>query len=110
MPPVGTEFTATQTTWWIAHNGNDVVHNGVLVEGAKLSSGQPNFETFDNRRDWEDRLMVLNNNPDLYDEKDEEFDEDRNIDEILYCDQVDHLLYDDKEFRHIANPYRREDT
>lgn len=54
--------------------------------------------------------MVLNNNPDLYDEKDEEFDEDRTIDEILYCDQVDHLLYDDKEFRHAANPYRREDT
>lgn len=41
MPPVGTEFTATQTTWWIAHNGNDVVHNGVLVEGGKLSSVNP---------------------------------------------------------------------
>lgn len=110
MPPTINEFTATQTTWWIAHNGDDIIHDGVITEGQRVSTGQPNLETFDNRRDWEDRLMVLENTPDLYDEEEEEFDEERTLDDILYCDQVDHLLYDEKEFRHVANPYRREDT
>ena len=110
MPPSINEFTATQPTWWIAHNDDDVVHSGTITEGNTLTTGQPNLETFDNRRDWEDRLLVLENNPELYDEKEEELIDPNELDEILYMDQVDHLLYGDKEFRHVANPHRREDT
>ena len=104
------KYNATQVTWWIAHGMGDKIHDGVLPEGEQLRTGQPNLETFDNRRDWEDRLLVLENNPELYDEEEEELIDPNELDEILYMDQVDHLLYGDKEFRHIANPYRREDT
>ena len=103
------KYNATQVTWWIAHGMGDKIHDGVLPEGEQLRTGQPNFETFDNRRDWEDRLLVLENNPELYDEEEELIDPNE-LDEILYMDQVDHLLYGDKEFRLVANPYRREDT
>jgi hypothetical protein len=54
--------------------------------------------------------LVLENNPELYDEKEEELIDPNELDEILYMDQVDHLLYGEKQFRHVANPYRREDT
>ena len=104
------KYNATQVTWWIAHGMGDKIHDGVLPEGEQLRTGQPNFETFDNRRDWEDRLLVLENNPELYDEEEEELIDPNELDEILYMDQVDHLLYGDKEFRLVANPYRREDT
>ena len=104
------KYNATQVTWWIAHGMGDKIHDGVLPEGEQLRTGQPNFETFDNRRDWEDRLLVLENNPELYDEKEEELIDPNELDEILYMDQVDHLLYGDKEFRLVANPHRREDT
>ena len=109
MPPSINEFIATQTTWWIAHNDDDVVHSGTLTEGNRVTTGQPNLETFDNRRDWEDRLLILSNNPPLYDEEDDDDNDSDELDEILYMDQVDHLLYGDKQFRHVANPYRRED-
>ncbi len=104
------KYNTTQVTWWIAHGMGDKIHSGVLPEGEQLRTGQPNFETFDNRRDWEDRLLVLENNPELYDEKEEELIDPNELDEVLYMDQIDHLLYGDKEFRHVANPYRREDT
>ena len=104
------KYNTTQVTWWIAHGMGDKIHSGVLPEGEQLRTGQPNFETFDNRRDWEDRLLVLENNPELYDEKEEELIDPNELDEILYMDQVDHLLYGEKQFRHVANPYRREDT
>ena len=103
------KYNTTQVTWWIAHGMGDKIHSGVLPEGEQLRTGQPNFETFDNRRDWEDRLLVLENNPELYDEKEEELIDPNELDEVLYMDQIDHLLYGDKEFRHVANPYRRED-
>jgi len=104
------KYNTTQVTWWIAHGMGDKIHSGVLPEGEQLRTGQPNFETFDNRRDWEDRLLVLENNPELYDEKEEELIDPNELDEVLYMDQIDHLLYGDKQFRHVANPYRREDT
>ena len=104
------KYNTTQVTWWIAHGMGDKIHSGVLPEGEQLRTGQPNFETFDNRRDWEDRLLVLENNPELYDEKEEELIDPNELDEILYMDQVDHLLYGEKQFRHVANPSRREDT
>jgi hypothetical protein len=113
------KYNTTQVTWWIAHGMGDKIHSGVLPEGEQLRTGQPNFETFNNRMDWENRLMELNTNleylydEDVDDEEDieyfllNEFDE---LDHVLYMDQVDHLLYGDKQFRHVANPSRREDT
>ena len=103
------KYNTTQVTWWIGHGMGDKILSGVLPEGEELRIGQPNFETFDNRRDWEDRLLVLENNPELYDEKEEELIDPNELDEILYMDQVDHLLYGEKQFRHVANPHRRED-
>ncbi len=114
------KYNATQVTWWIAYGMGDKIHDGVLPEGEQLRTGQPNFETFDNKRDWEDRLLVLDSRPSNFIEV-ESFEQEDDIsstlineferlDHVLYMDQVDHLLYGDKEFRHIANPHRREDT
>ena len=42
-------------------------------------------------------------------DEEEELIDPNELDEVLYMDQVDHLLYGDKQFRHVANPFRRED-
>lgn len=97
-----TDYFTTKTTWWIAHNNNDVVHFDMAREGLVVSTGQPFFETFDNKFDWEKRITELQNQPiEIEDE-----DIDLSIDDKLYCDSVEHLLYDDKNFRHISPPLR----
>jgi hypothetical protein len=56
---MATEFKAETKTWWIAHNNDDVVHCGELEEGHRVTTGQPEFETFDNVEDWEARVVEL---------------------------------------------------
>lgn len=113
-----TEHTTTKTTWWIAHNNADVIHSGQCPEGNQINTGQPNLETFDNRIDWEKRLTELLP-PDKYMEREQEIEkenelfspEDKDLDGLidhrLYTDSVEHLLYDNKGFRSISNPNRR---
>lgn len=110
--------SATKTTWWIAHNSDDVFHYGQCPENQNISTGQPNLETFDNRIEWEKRLMELlpfdkyiefNQEQEEEDESLGDFSPDLEIgtDHFLYTDSVDHLLYGEKGFRSIENPNRR---
>jgi len=46
-------------TYWIAHNRKDVVHYGYNEPPAKMETGQPYLEEFDNEEDWEARLRQL---------------------------------------------------
>ena len=52
----------TKKTWYIAHNGLDVVHYGDIEVG-DVVTGQPMFETFDNEPEWRDRLKDLGVEP-----------------------------------------------
>lgn len=108
-----TQHNTEKTTWWIAHNNDNVFHYSSCPEGQQISSGQPLFETFDNKNDWETRLQELLP-PDKYIEFNEikeleDFDasiEDE-LDYKLYTDSVEHLLYEDRGFRLGYNPLRK---
>lgn len=100
-------------TWWIAHNNLDVVHHGSVVEGQSVLTGQPFLETFDNKVEWEKRLMSLLP-PEEYIEYTETQEEEQQIysgaketmgivDHLLYTDSIDHLLYENKGFRGVEN-------
>lgn len=54
-----TDLTATEIMWFIAHDGDTIVHHGKLLPGNQVTTGQPFFETFDNEEDWTARKMVL---------------------------------------------------
>lgn len=103
----------TKQTWWIAHNNDSVFHYGSAAEGQRITTGQPFFETFDNRIQWEARLLEILP-PDRYIEFNEAQEEEKQahedikdtksfVDHILYTDSVDHLLYGDKQFRYSEN-------
>lgn len=54
-------LTAEHQTLFIAHNGGDVVRYGQVEAGKRISTGQPNLETFGagDRSAWLDRLEKL---------------------------------------------------
>ena len=100
------EHTTTQTTWWIAHGLGEKIHHGQVIEGIVITTGQPNLELFYNRAEWESRLTELGIAVELPEEDDISLEP--TTDDLLFTDSVDDFLYEDKEFRHVANPYRRE--
>ena len=105
------EFTATKTIWWIAHNNVDVFHFGQIYEGQNLTTGQPFFETFDNKNEWDDRIEELLPTEQYREflELKEEEDQIPNkpLDQMLYTDSIEHLLYEDRGFRLSENINRR---
>lgn len=52
-------YTAIERTYYIAHNGNDVMHYGIIEVNQTVSTGQTELETFDNKENWEARLLEL---------------------------------------------------
>lgn len=111
------EFNATKTIWWIAHNNVDVFHYGQIYEGENLTTGQPFFETFDNKIDWDNRieeLLPADQYKDFLESKEQENELINNslekpLDSMLYTDSVEHLLYEDRGFRLSENINRRTD-
>jgi hypothetical protein len=47
-------------TYFIAHNGDDIIHYGSYEEGQTFDSGQPIIETFTDKQEWIERLKELN--------------------------------------------------
>jgi hypothetical protein len=58
------EFTATEETYWIAHDSKKVWANGVLEAGETVSTGQPYLDTFTGPRAYNARLVELGWTPD----------------------------------------------
>ncbi len=100
------EHTTTQTTWWIAHGLGEKIHYAQVREGIVITTGQPNLELFYNRAEWESRLTELGIAVELPEE--DELPLEPTTDDLLFTDSVDDFLYEDKGFRHVANPYRRD--
>lgn len=48
---------AQKDTWFIAHNGAEIVHYGFVEVGKSLNSGQPIIEEFDDEEEWRNRLL-----------------------------------------------------
>jgi len=109
------EFNATKTIWWIAHNNIDVFHYGQIYERQNLTTGQPFFETFDNKIDWDNRieeLLPTDHYKDFLKFKEQETEiidnsPEKPLDAMLYTDSVEHLLYEDRGFRLSENINRR---
>ena len=57
------DLIATETVWYIAHNGGSIIHPGIAYEGCQVTTGQPYFETFNNETDWLVRLTELGYQP-----------------------------------------------
>lgn len=122
--PIQTHIT-TETTWWIAHNNDNVFHHGKCHEGTNISTGQPFLELFNNKFDWDKRVMELlpadkineftNQELEIKEMIEQELeaqipqDNHHNLDDMLYTDSVSHLLYGEKKFRAVANPNKREE-
>jgi hypothetical protein len=47
-------------TYFIAHNGDDIIHYGSYEEGQTFDSGQPIIEKFDDKKLWIERLKEFN--------------------------------------------------
>lgn len=50
----------TKKTWYIAHNNNDVFHNGSIEKHQVVTTGQPYLEQFNTEEKMQTRLMELN--------------------------------------------------
>ena len=55
-----TRTATTETIYFVAHNGDDIVHYGSIQPGSALSSGQPNLEEFDDALLMARRAFQLN--------------------------------------------------
>jgi len=53
------KYTATEKTYFIAHNNSDIIHVGIVEAGQDVVTGQPEFETFDGEVNWKLRLDEL---------------------------------------------------
>jgi hypothetical protein len=53
------DLLAVRTTWWIAHDGCDIVHWGVVGAGQHVTTGQPDLESFATELAWLTRLVEL---------------------------------------------------
>lgn len=53
------QFKATEKTFWIAYNDDNVIHSGELEKDEEIDSGLPFFEVFTSRREWNKRLIEL---------------------------------------------------
>lgn len=51
--------TTESIVYFIAHNGADVVHPGVLEPGIGVETGQPTLETFTDEAAWKARAAEL---------------------------------------------------
>lgn len=51
-------------TYWIAHTGSSVVHQGYADADCQVSTGQETLETFETREAWVARLAELGSVPD----------------------------------------------
>ena len=98
------EYTATETTWFIAYGLSDEPHTGVLSAGLSLSTGQPTLDTFDNRSDWAVALSSMVGAQTFYAEHD---DVDYvGLDGLMYNTSVDVELYDEADTRTVVNLHR----
>lgn len=55
----------TQNTYFIAHNGEGIIHWGYLTTGRSLHSGQPNLEQFSDKSEFLNRVTELGGTVDL---------------------------------------------
>lgn len=69
MPQIST--ATTETIYFVAHNGEDIVHYGSIEPGSELSTGQPNLEEFDTAREMVTRAFNLN--PETFRERIDDF-------------------------------------
>lgn len=53
-----TNVSDTQV-WYIAHNGTDIFHPGILEAGQQVETGQPYLEIFESEEDWTARKAEL---------------------------------------------------
>ena len=59
-------FTATNKTWILCHNNDDVLHINILEIGDTLQTGQPEIEDFDNEEDCMDRVEEITSDPEYF--------------------------------------------
>lgn len=95
------DYTATSTVWWIAHGLGEKIHSGQVNEGNVISTGQPNLEIFDNRQEWEARLTEVTT---VVEEPEEDLGIEPSLDDQLFGDSVEHLLYEDRGYTYVRNP------
>ena len=100
------EYTTTSTTWWIAHNNDDILHYSKAEPNTIITTGQPTLETFDNKIDWEKRIIELSDpiktdssggvelNVSEQEIEDMEYDTFGLIDHLLFTTSVDGELYE----------------
>jgi hypothetical protein len=69
MPQIST--ATTETIYFVASNGDDIVHYGSIEPGSELSTGQPNLEEFATAREMVNRAFNLN--PEVFEERVEDF-------------------------------------
>ena len=60
----------TETIYFVAHNGGDIVHYGNIEPGSAVGTGQPNLEEFDTAILMARCAFGLN--PDVFELRDEE--------------------------------------
>ena len=95
------DYTATSTVWWIAHGLGEKIHSGQVNEGNVISTGQPNLEIFDNRAEWEARLTEVTT---VVEAPEEDLGIEPSLDDQLFGDSVEHLLYEDRGYTYVRNP------
>lgn len=95
------DYTAISTVWWIAHGLGEKIHSGQVNEGNVISTGQPNLEIFDNRAEWEARLTEVTT---VVEEPEEDLGIEPSLDDQLFGDSVEHLLYEDRGYTYVRNP------
>ena len=64
-----TSSATTETIYFVAHNGGDIVHYGSLGPGSAVGTGQPNLEEFDTAILMARRAFGLN--PDVFELRDD---------------------------------------
>lgn len=86
-----TSSATTETIYYVAHNGGDVVHYGSIEPGSAVGTGQPNLEEFDTAVAMAQRAFGLNPEVfELYDEEREyEIGDFVRIDSALYVKGAD---------------------
>ena len=69
MPQTAT--ATTETIYFVASNGDDIVHYGSIEPGSELATGQPYLEEFATAREMASRAFNLN--PDVFEDRVEDF-------------------------------------
>ena len=69
MPQTST--ATTETIYFVASNGDNIVHYGSIEPGSELVTGQPYLEEFDTAREMASRAFNLN--PEVFEDRVEDF-------------------------------------